>query len=66
MAKMYNPSEIEKKWQEYWAKNETSRLMCGIFPSQSIMHLTCSHTHPALAYMQVIRRAIQQPISCPE
>ena len=23
MAKTYNPSEIEKKWQEYWAKNET-------------------------------------------
>ena len=25
MAKIYNPQEIEKKWQEYWEKNRTFR-----------------------------------------
>ena len=59
---MYNFTEIEKKWQNYWKENNTFKVNIWDFSKPKYYALDMSHIHLVWGFMQGTLKVIPQQI----
>lgn len=58
---VYNPTEIEKKWRDWWEQNGIYKFDKKVKNLNFIISL-CSVTHPGINYISDIGIITDQPI----